>query len=171
MALWSRVARWYIFRPKIAIWLTFGGPCDGRYEYNWWIFGLFFPLLVYCTKKNLATMLKSNKIQYLGIRLFLTPWYWCENYIIRKLRPKLIRKITSYKIWKLRPKLIRKIVSCFKLPPTFSFIQIANSSGSLLRSKYWKNDAMHWGRLLYFLLQSEYSQPYFFITAGKFWPE
>jgi hypothetical protein len=26
----ARVARWYIFRPKIAIWVNFEGPCKGR---------------------------------------------------------------------------------------------------------------------------------------------
>jgi hypothetical protein len=26
----SRVARWHILRPNIAIWVNFGGPCNGR---------------------------------------------------------------------------------------------------------------------------------------------
>jgi hypothetical protein len=26
----NRVARWYIFKPKIPIWLTFGGPWRGK---------------------------------------------------------------------------------------------------------------------------------------------
>jgi hypothetical protein len=25
----SRVARWYVFKPKIQIWLNFGGSCKG----------------------------------------------------------------------------------------------------------------------------------------------
>jgi hypothetical protein len=25
-----RVARWFVFRPKIQIWVNFGGPCNGR---------------------------------------------------------------------------------------------------------------------------------------------
>jgi hypothetical protein len=26
----SRVARWFIFKPKIAIWVNFGGPWNGK---------------------------------------------------------------------------------------------------------------------------------------------
>jgi hypothetical protein len=28
----SRVARWFVFKPKIQIWVNFGGSCNGR----WW---------------------------------------------------------------------------------------------------------------------------------------
>jgi hypothetical protein len=28
----SRVARWFAFKPKIAIWVNFGGPCVCRLE-------------------------------------------------------------------------------------------------------------------------------------------
>jgi hypothetical protein len=33
-----RVARWYILRPKIAIWVNFGGSCNGRCWYILWTF-------------------------------------------------------------------------------------------------------------------------------------
>jgi hypothetical protein len=26
----ARVARWFVFKPKIQIWVNFGGSCDGR---------------------------------------------------------------------------------------------------------------------------------------------
>jgi hypothetical protein len=26
----ARVAGWFVFKPKIEIWVNFGGPCDGR---------------------------------------------------------------------------------------------------------------------------------------------
>jgi hypothetical protein len=26
-------ARWYVFKPKIPIWVNFGGPCNGRCWY------------------------------------------------------------------------------------------------------------------------------------------
>jgi hypothetical protein len=71
-----RVARWFVFEPKIPIWINFGGPCDGRCWYILWPFGLFyghlsilygllvyfmviwyiFPVLVSFSKKNLATL-------------------------------------------------------------------------------------------------------------------
>jgi hypothetical protein len=79
----SRVAIWHIFEPKIPIWVKFGG------SYNWrcmtipstyihigicrlfsifviiwyilWLFGIFSPILVCCTKKNLATLHPARK--------------------------------------------------------------------------------------------------------------
>jgi hypothetical protein len=44
----SGVARWFIFRPKIVIWVHFGGSCNGRR--CWcilWPFGLFYGHLIY----------------------------------------------------------------------------------------------------------------------------
>jgi hypothetical protein len=72
-----RVARWFVFKPKIPLWVNFGGPCNGKscfilrpfglfygnlkhfmaIGYILWSFGIFFPVLVFCTKKNLATLL------------------------------------------------------------------------------------------------------------------
>jgi hypothetical protein len=76
-----RVARWYIFNPKIPIWVNFGGSCNGRFLcmlwlfgpfsgnlvyfmalwYILWSFGLFFPVLVYCNKRNLATLFEITR--------------------------------------------------------------------------------------------------------------
>jgi hypothetical protein len=42
----ARVARWFIFRPKIAIWVNFGGSCNGRCWYILWTFGLFYNHLI-----------------------------------------------------------------------------------------------------------------------------
>jgi hypothetical protein len=71
----SWVARWFIFKPKIPVWVNFGGCCDGRFWYILWPFGIFygrqsylllfgifkgnsvhFTVLVSRTKKNLATL-------------------------------------------------------------------------------------------------------------------
>jgi hypothetical protein len=44
------VARWwYISRPKIPIWVNFGGPCHGRCWRILWPFGQFSGLLLYFT--------------------------------------------------------------------------------------------------------------------------
>jgi hypothetical protein len=71
-----RAARLHSFIPKIPIWVNFGGSCNGRcwysllpfglfyshlvyfvtISYNSWSFGTFFPVLVCCAKKNLATL-------------------------------------------------------------------------------------------------------------------
>jgi hypothetical protein len=40
-----RVARWHIFKPKILIWVNFGGSCNGRCWYILWPFGIFYALL------------------------------------------------------------------------------------------------------------------------------
>jgi hypothetical protein len=42
-----RVARWKIFKPKILVWVNFGGSCNGRFWCIWYI----FPVLVCSTKK------------------------------------------------------------------------------------------------------------------------
>jgi hypothetical protein len=74
-----RGAGWNIFKPKIAIWVNFGGYCNGRCWYIctaiWYIlrqFGILygtlvylwvifiFPVLVCCTEKNLATVIKNE---------------------------------------------------------------------------------------------------------------
>jgi hypothetical protein len=38
----DRVARWYIFKPKIPFWVNFGGPWNGK-------FGTFYGHLEYIT--------------------------------------------------------------------------------------------------------------------------
>jgi hypothetical protein len=43
----SRVARWHIFKPKIPIWVNFGGSCNGRCWFIFWPFGLFYNYRVY----------------------------------------------------------------------------------------------------------------------------
>jgi hypothetical protein len=42
----TRVARWYVFKPKIQIWVKFGGSCNGRCGYILWTFGPFHRLLL-----------------------------------------------------------------------------------------------------------------------------
>jgi hypothetical protein len=34
VALQTRVARWFVFKPKIPIWVKFGGPWNGK---GWYI--------------------------------------------------------------------------------------------------------------------------------------
>jgi hypothetical protein len=43
----ARVARWNTFKPKIQIWVVFGGSCIRRCWYTLWIFDLFYSQLVY----------------------------------------------------------------------------------------------------------------------------
>jgi hypothetical protein len=45
--LQSRVARWHIFKPKIPIWVNFGGSCNGRFSCIMWPLVLFYSYLVY----------------------------------------------------------------------------------------------------------------------------
>jgi hypothetical protein len=76
MLRWSRVARWFFFKPKIAIWVNFGGLWNGKcwyilgpfgifyghlvlcmtVWYSLWSFGIFFPIWYVWTMKNLATL-------------------------------------------------------------------------------------------------------------------
>jgi hypothetical protein len=49
-----RVARWYVFKPKIPIWVNIGGPWNGKVWYTYsvdiwnilWTFGIFYGRLV-----------------------------------------------------------------------------------------------------------------------------
>jgi hypothetical protein len=41
ITLATRVAIWYIFKPKIPNWVNFGVSCNGRYWYILWPFGQF----------------------------------------------------------------------------------------------------------------------------------
>jgi hypothetical protein len=72
-----RVARWFVFKPKMPNWENFSEPQIGKcwnilwpfgifygflgyFVTIWYIlcsFGTFFPVLVSCSKKNLATLI------------------------------------------------------------------------------------------------------------------
>jgi hypothetical protein len=43
----SRVARWFVFKPKIKIWIKFRGPWRGKCCHILWPFGIFYCHLVY----------------------------------------------------------------------------------------------------------------------------
>jgi hypothetical protein len=92
-----RVARWHILNQKSQFWANFGGSCNGRCWYIWWpngpIYGhlvyfvaileylmviyvvyfvviwYIFPLLVCCTKKNLAT-----SYEYIYVYMYIFVW-------------------------------------------------------------------------------------------------
>jgi hypothetical protein len=40
-------ARWFVFKPKIQIWVNLGGPCNGRWWYILWTLGPFYGLLLH----------------------------------------------------------------------------------------------------------------------------
>jgi hypothetical protein len=42
-----RVARWFVFKPKIQIWVNYGGPCKGSRLYFLWPYCLFYGQMVY----------------------------------------------------------------------------------------------------------------------------
>jgi hypothetical protein len=42
-----RVARWFVFKPKIQIWVNFAGSCNGRGWYILWTLIPFYGLLLY----------------------------------------------------------------------------------------------------------------------------
>jgi hypothetical protein len=44
--LCTRVARWFVFKPKIPIWVNFGGPWNGKGWYILWLFWIYYSHLV-----------------------------------------------------------------------------------------------------------------------------
>jgi hypothetical protein len=108
----SRVARRYIFIPKIQIWEYFGDTWNGKYWYILWPFVIcychvvgryiLFPFcnfvliwyisprfLVYCTKKNLANLFPSRKAQWqvitLNLGIHLRGEVVSHNFVIKKM--------------------------------------------------------------------------------------
>jgi hypothetical protein len=73
----SRVARWHIFKPKIPIWVNFGGSCNVRYIsillvhsvyftdiwYILWPFGIFYGCLVYFSRFGMFFVANTFQIQ------------------------------------------------------------------------------------------------------------
>jgi hypothetical protein len=72
VALFSRVARWFILRPKILIWVYLGGSLSGKcwyilrpftaIWYNIWQFGVFCSPFVICTYFNRFGIFVPRKI-------------------------------------------------------------------------------------------------------------
>jgi hypothetical protein len=64
----NKVARWFVFKPKIPIWVNFGGPWNGKCWYILWPFGnvvviwCIFPRFgIHIMSKNLATLDSTKK--------------------------------------------------------------------------------------------------------------
>jgi hypothetical protein len=65
-----RVARWFVFKPKIPIWVDFGGSCYGKSWYILLPFGLF-----YCHWKYLiGHLVDFVVIWYFGPKKIWQPW-------------------------------------------------------------------------------------------------
>jgi hypothetical protein len=78
----TRVARWFVFKPKIPIWVNFWGPSNEKCLYILWSVGIFyghlvkfmavcyslwslcifFPFWYVWTNKNLATLVDAAKV-------------------------------------------------------------------------------------------------------------
>jgi hypothetical protein len=69
----TRVARWYIFRPKFAIWVNFGGSCNGRCWYVLWTFGLLYGHLIYFTA--IWSIIRTFDIFYGHLMYFVVIWH------------------------------------------------------------------------------------------------
>jgi hypothetical protein len=80
-SLQTRVARLYTFKPKIPIWVNFGGSWYGKFYGHlvflrpfgifmdiWcilWKAGIFFGFLVFCTKKHLAARRADGHFEWI----------------------------------------------------------------------------------------------------------
>jgi hypothetical protein len=95
----TRVARWFVFKPKIPVWVNFGGPQNEKsfnifdhleyftaIWYNLLPFGIFCGRLVYVffpywyvwPKKNLATLIQTSHMycQLFNCRPTITHDHW-----------------------------------------------------------------------------------------------
>jgi hypothetical protein len=110
-SLWTMVARWFIFKPKIPIWVNFGGcfameDVDIFYGhlvyclaiwYLSWLLGINFPVLVCCSNKNLATLTGTTS-QWRSILR-------CSSQIMTGILPQCDQKWFGEKIIKNHPTL------------------------------------------------------------------
>jgi hypothetical protein len=69
-----RVARWFIFKPKIPLWVNFGGSCNWRCWHILWPFGLFYFHLVYSTYGHLVYFGIFFPFWYVVPRKIWQPW-------------------------------------------------------------------------------------------------
>jgi hypothetical protein len=101
----TRVARCFILKPKIPIWVNFWRAFDwkmwprlifyGRLIYLiaiWYImctFGIFFPVLVSCPKKNLATLEGSSTFTFLNAAKIDAEFFFIGQKVSTSLRFKI----------------------------------------------------------------------------------
>jgi hypothetical protein len=71
---YTRVARWFVFKPKIQIWVNYGGSCNGRRWYILWTLGPFF---------GLGLLLYFMDIWYSS--WFVVIWYIFWYFVPRKI--------------------------------------------------------------------------------------
>jgi hypothetical protein len=112
----TKVARWYIFKPKLPIWVNFGGSCNGRCLYTLWPFGIFYGHLVYFTA--IWSTLKPFGIFCGHLVFFIAKWYFF-----------LLWYFVERKIWQpwLRPLLF--------------LLRRSISDGITFRSRSWLSEA------------------------------
>jgi hypothetical protein len=115
-----RVARWYIFTPKIPVWVNFGRSCNGRCYYILWPLDIFYgqlvnfmtiwyvhcvvlwyiySVLVCCTKKNLAALVEQDS-STLKCRLMKIwqLWHLRSTLLVRPANSE------TRNVWEKRPK-------------------------------------------------------------------
>jgi hypothetical protein len=80
-ALWCRVARWFVFEPKIPIWVNFGGSCYGKSWYVLLPFGLFtaignilWPFGIFC-----CNLVYFSSFGYFGLRKIWQPCFGVKS--------------------------------------------------------------------------------------------
>jgi hypothetical protein len=102
-----RVARWFVFKPKIQIWVNFGGSCNLRCWYILWTLGPFYGLLLYFMHIWYSSW-------YFG--KFLPFWYFVP------------RKI--WQPWTGRPLVPTKICFCSSAQKSFQVDSFTSFSGA-----------------------------------------
>jgi hypothetical protein len=71
-----RVARWYIFKPKIPFRVNFGGPWNAKVWYNLLTFGIYYGHLVYVMiiRKFSGYLVYFSPFWYIVSRNIWQPW-------------------------------------------------------------------------------------------------
>jgi hypothetical protein len=76
----SRVARWYLFKPKVQIWVNLGGSCNWRWWYILRPFGLYYGHLAYITA--IWPILRPFGLFYSHLVYLISIWYILRPFCI-----------------------------------------------------------------------------------------
>jgi hypothetical protein len=104
--LTSRVARWFVFKPKIPIWVSFVGSCNGKSWYILWSFGLFYGHCKYFM--NIWYILWSFGVFYGHLVYFSPFWYFVQRKIWQPCW-RVKSNLGSYVSFSLPPDIINSV--------------------------------------------------------------
>jgi hypothetical protein len=98
----ERVARWFLSKPKIPIWVNLGGPLNAKCVYILWPFGIFYRNLGYFMTiwYILCSFGKFFRFWYIVSRKIWQPWFQKLSlsffHFLGIWLPVILKKVSMY---------------------------------------------------------------------------